>query len=304
MYGLPVSANHDRLAKCILEEIFDPVGIARREFEIEPGYLRRADFLFQPVNLPPEQAWPPHLRMAFSMVQQVCLFEICSTPPDEDEMLDLHCKQMNLRNRRRQQGETGAEAMPRLWVLCWGRPAKAFAALGVEPDKNQGFHRLSLPWMKVGIIVLPELERTRQTLVLRLMGPPRIREEALAEIQAIPPTDPEYMAIHTLLAALRHAIERDKLIPEEEKQAFMTPARAEIERLLTRAKSEGTTLAMRALLQDTFSLRFDAPLPSDLVDRLQATEDAALLRRAHAVAISATDQDSATEQLRSLLPAN
>ena len=48
-----MSNHRDRLAKCILEETLESIGLPRREFEIDPGYLPRADCCVLPVTLPP-----------------------------------------------------------------------------------------------------------------------------------------------------------------------------------------------------------------------------------------------------------
>ncbi len=206
-----MSVHRDRLVKRILEETLDPVGETRREMEVEPDYLPRADFFFTPLSLPPEATWPRYLKLLYRMVQALCLFEFCTHPPDEHGVLDFVCKQFSLRNRRRQQGKD--QALPYLWIMTCGRPVSAFAALGVEPAEGwpRGFYRV-VPWLRLGFVVLPELERTRETQVLRLIGPASVRKEALAEMQAVPMEDKEHQAIHHFLAQLLHAIERDNLI--------------------------------------------------------------------------------------------
>ena len=154
-----MSANRDRLAKCVLEEVLDPFGTTQREVEIEPGYLQRGDFLFTPHHpLAPENG-PGYLRLVRRMVEEISLFEFSSNSPDEEETLDFHCKQMSLRNRRRQKGEE--PPMPRLWVLSAHKPVTALAALSAEadPEFGAGFYRLTR-WTRMRIVVLPDSRAT------------------------------------------------------------------------------------------------------------------------------------------------
>ncbi len=289
--------HRDRLAKRILEETLDSVGATRREFEVDPGYLPRADFCFLPLLLPPEPEWPLHRRLLYRMVRSLCMFEVCSHPPDKDEVLDFHYKQMGVRNRRRQQQESPWQ--PWLWVLSCGRPVSAFAELGVEPAPGwpAGFYRMAA-WSQIGIVVLGELERTRETLVLRLMGPAPVQKEALAEIQVIPETDPEHQALTDLVTELRHAIERDSLIPQEDREAFMTAARAEFEKFKTEVYSQGIMTS----IQDLWGLRFGGPVQDELTARLTATADPRLLRQVLAIIARAANPGIAESQIHALLP--
>src|SRR6202022_1038227 len=81
------------------------------------------------------------------------------------------------------------------------------------------------------VVVLSELPRTRETLLLRLLGPPRTRRQAEGELDLIRGEDPEREGLFRLTASLRLAVWRDKKIPAEQKEDFMTEAKREIERM-------------------------------------------------------------------------
>lgn len=193
-----MSNHRDRLAKCILEETLDSVGVTRRELEIDPGFLPRADLYFEPGVLPPEAERPTFLRVLYQMVPAPCVFEVETHPPSKDHMLDLHFKQMGVRNRRQHQGQ--GSVLPYLWTLTCGRPVGAFKELGVQaaPEFPRGFYHVPMSWVRMGIVVLPELPTKRETLVLRLMGTAQQQAEALAEVQALPLSDPEHLALRRL----------------------------------------------------------------------------------------------------------
>lgn len=272
-----MSANRDRLAKLVLEEALDPFGVTQREVEIEPGYLQRGDFLFTPIHPVVLEQWPGYLQLMGKMVGEISMFEFSSNPPDEGEALDFHCKQMNLRNRRRLKGEQ--PEMPRLWTLSAGKPVKALSSLSAEPDESfpEGFYRMA-PWTKMGFVVLPELPRTRQTVVLRMLGTSRLRQDALDEIAAIPDSDGEQAALFTMVAALRHAIDRDTLIPQEEKESFMTAARLEFERFKTDLVNQSAIQASQEAMLVTLEAR-GMPLDDMSRQRILSCQDLPTLKR-------------------------
>ena len=305
-----MSNARDRLAKCILEETLESIGLPRREFEIDPGYLPRADCCVLPVALPPEAEWPGSLRLLYRMAQVLCLFEVETHPPGVDQVLDLHCKQMNLRNRRRQQAPSEESVLPWLWIVTCGRPVGAFSALEIKAAAGwpTGVYQAA-QWTRIGVVVVPELPRLRETLLLRLMGPAALRDEALAEIRQLGDEAPERNALQRLVGALRHAIRGDTLIPQKEREEFMTAAQAAVERMeariekrgLKRGLKQGVTQGLCCSIQDLWSLRFSAPLSEERVARLLALGDEERLRAALALVARADDGDTATRELDALL---
>lgn len=311
-----MSNHRDRLAKCILEESLDSLGITRRELEIDPAFLPRADLCFFPHPLPAAQPPPSHLRLLVRMVVDLTLFEIETHPPDRDQVLDFLCKQLNLRNRRRQKGE--GDELPFLWIITCGRPVSAFAQLEVKPAAGwpPGFY-LMAPWTRVGFVVVPELPTTRDTLLLRMMGPARVRDQALGEIRAIPATDPEHRTWSSLLVELRHAIGSDSLIPQEDQEAFMTAARAAVEKFKAEVYEEGHQdgikdgrregrreaypEVLKLSILDVWVNRFAAPLGDPLAERLAAIDNPRVLRQVLAVVARAADSAGATAEAEAIL---
>ena len=280
--------------------------LTRRELEIDPGFLPRADLYFEPGVLPPEAERPTFLRVLYQMVPAPCVFEVETHPPSKDHMLDLHFKQMGVRNRRQHQGQ--GSVLPYLWTLTCGRPVGAFKELGVQaaPEFPRGFYHVPMSWVRMGIVVLPELPKARETLVLRLMGTAQQQAEALAEVQALPLSDPEHLALRRLLGGLRHVIQGDKLLPREEKEAFMTAGRAEVLSLEAEAWEKGFKIGIKLatyfeLLADAWTGRFGAPVEAALAARLAAVENPRVLRQAFALVIRATDAATATREVEELL---
>src|SRR6202022_341277 len=81
------------------------------------------------------------------------------------------------------------------------------------------------------VVVLSELPRTRETLLLRLLGSPSTRRQAEGGMDVVPADDREREGLFRLAASLRLAVWRDKKIPAEQREGFMTEAKREIERM-------------------------------------------------------------------------
>ena len=93
--------------------------------------------------------------------------------------------------------------------------------------------------MNLYVVVLSELPRNRETLLLRLLGSHEMRKQALAEIHEIPKGDPDFNAMISLLTYVQGIIERDPRIPHPEKEDIMTAMRQEFERFRQSLRQEG-----------------------------------------------------------------
>src|SRR6185312_5468360 len=99
-----------------------------------------------------------------------------------------------------------APPLPVLWVLSAGRPSSANEAFGFQPAESwpagvyrapRGFH--------AGLVVVRELPKTRDPLLLRLLGAGKVFREALAELAALPPEARESVLVRPVL--LRYRLE-------------------------------------------------------------------------------------------------
>jgi hypothetical protein len=77
-----------------------------------------------------------------------------------------------------------AVAFPALVVISSGRPESALAAYECRKAKPGVSH--AAPGLALRIVVLSELPRTQETLLLRLLGSGRVLREALADLAAMP----------------------------------------------------------------------------------------------------------------------
>ena len=77
-----------------------------------------------------------------------------------------------------------AVAFPALVVISPGRPETVLDAYGCQAVRSGVHHAV---WgLVLRVVVLAELHRTRETLLLRLLGPRRLLREALADLTVLP----------------------------------------------------------------------------------------------------------------------
>jgi hypothetical protein len=87
------------------------------------------------------------------------------------------------------ENEPAAEApqvipFPWLLVISQGRPATVLEVYGCKQIRDGVYE--AVPGLRMRIVVLAELPRTRETLLLRLLGSGRVLKDALADLWALP----------------------------------------------------------------------------------------------------------------------
>jgi hypothetical protein len=96
-----------------------------------------------------------------------------------------------------------AVSFPTLVVIGPGRPETVLEAYGCTPVRPGVYHAV---WgLVLRVVVLAELPRTRETLLLRLLGAARLLREALADLAALPDDAWEKTIVTPLLVHFRLA---------------------------------------------------------------------------------------------------
>jgi hypothetical protein len=105
---------------------------------------------------------------------------------------------------------------PRLWIFAAGRAKAVIRGYGLAPMPSFPTAFLEgQPEERVGLVVLPELPRTRETLLLRLMAAGEVLRAALAELAGLPEDAWERQIAMPPLLALRIEIPQDSPDPDE-----------------------------------------------------------------------------------------
>ena len=168
-----------------------------------------------------------------------------------------------------------AVSFPALVVIGLGRPETVLEAYGCNPVRSGVYHAV---WgLVLRVIVLAELPRTRETLLLRLLGAKRLLREALADLAALPDDAWEKTIATPLLVHFRlgdeHATNQENDVSAEI-QAWFEDYQ---QKLRNEAIKEGRNEGVRDVLLRQLRVRF-GELPAATVARIEAADMADLER--------------------------
>jgi hypothetical protein len=161
-------------------------------------------------------------------------------------------------------------------VIGPGRPETVLEAYGCTPVRPGVYHAV---WgLVLRVVVLAELPRTRETLLLRLLGAKRLLREALADLAALPDdawekTIATPLLVHFRLANTEHATNQENDVSAEI-QAWFEDYQ---QKLRNEAIKEGRQEEARRLLLRQLRVRF-GELPAATVARIEAADLADLER--------------------------
>jgi hypothetical protein len=181
-----------------------------------------------------------------------------------------------------------AVPFPALVVIGPGRPETVLGAYRCEPVRPGVYH--AVPGLVLRVVVLAELPRTRETLLLRLLSVGRLLREALADLAALPDEAWEKGIATPLLIHFRLGIEEPPTNEEDDVSAeirawvedYQQKLRAEmrsegLKEGLKEGLNEGLKEGERNLLLRLLRFRF-GELPAAAVARIKAAETAELER--------------------------
>lgn len=287
----------DQLGKDVAAGTLDPTGTVQTEAEV-PGRVRRVDLAFEP---DPAQRAARELRgLLGRMGHEPCILELFQKTPLPGEVLRSVQKQlalMELRSvREGRRPVLTPKSHPVLWVVSSGRPKKVLAHLGMKPMPAwpPGFYEAAAG-LRLRVVVVRELPRTRETLMLRLMGRGRVLLRAVAEVEALPPGAWEREIALPALVELQLALGARGGLQSAEERGLMMRRLERYEELKKTLLEEGEALGRRegealgrregearirqrllAGLARTYRRRFGEP-SVDWLAALDATHDPELL---------------------------
>ncbi|HEX7839925.1 MAG TPA: DUF4351 domain-containing protein [Kofleriaceae bacterium] len=169
-----------------------------------------------------------------------------------------------------------AVAFPALVVISPGRPETVLDAYGCQAVRPGIHHAV---WgLVLRVVVLAELPRTRETLLLRLLGPRRLLREALADLAVLPGDAWERTLATPLLVHFRLGNNEHATRQEDDMSAEIRAWFEDYEKKLrTEARKEGIKEGERSLLLRQLHARF-GELPEATVTRIEAADMADLER--------------------------
>jgi hypothetical protein len=290
----------DQLGKQIGKQALDLSGLTVAHDEISPD-AHHADLRHEPD--PTRGADRARLGLLGRLAAFLCLLELFSYAPDEDEVLacvgkliafrQKHARAFRQRRARNARGREGAETFikPFVWIITAGRPTAVLTELGGSPIEGwpAGVY-FSAALFRVGIVVASELPWDRSTLLVRLMAAGPLLPRAIEDLGALPADAPERVVAEQILLNLQHVLgKKESRTPEE--QEFIVTMHNTWEKAREEGRAEG---AARALLT---TLRVRGIAVSDAVrERILAQKDLERLERWHERAVVAASIDDVLDK--------
>ncbi|UQA58384.1 hypothetical protein [Polyangium aurulentum] len=176
----------DQFGKNILHDTFRHHGQTQTEAEVPPGDAQRIDLWFIPDETR-ARGTSRFTGVLAAVARAPAFIELWSKVPEEKEFNGCLRKRyawhhvLELREKREW-------TMPPLWGISAGRPDALLGRFGFEPapEGPAGHYQTAAPGWQARMVVVGELPRVRDTILLRLLGHPPVRRQALEELKALP----------------------------------------------------------------------------------------------------------------------
>ena len=195
----------DQLAKQLARDGLAPGGRVETEAEVTPDALR-IDVWFVPSARRAPRVLAP-LGLLGRMARTSCTLEPYHRTPSGGQAAGgiakhrFFCRDLERRRPR--------PPAPMQWILCSGRPSAALVGLGFRRSRRGAGIYEGPALTRTRIVVISELRRTRDTLLVRLMGAGTTLERAITDVQDLPMDAPERRLALPVLVQLRFEIPAD-----------------------------------------------------------------------------------------------
>ena len=294
-----MQSPYDHLGKTIGHSALAPCGTTEMEAVIAPE-PRRADLHHEPD--PARNAERARLGLLGRIAAIVCLIELYSGAPTDDDAIACLGKLIAFRQRLRREADKRRKALkkhlrrenpgqalppaepfvsPLCWIIAARHPAAAltrFAATSAA-DWPRGvyFGTGSLVGaegvLRMGIVDASELHRERETLLVRFMAAGPLLPEAIADLATLEDGAHERTVAEQILVDLEHVLgSKVGATPEEEEFVMSMQGTWKDARKLgaTEAKAGAVLAVLRARR---------VVVPDTARDRILAEKDSAQLER-------------------------
>ena len=220
-YAGVIRNRSDQLGKNILHDLLSLRGGAWTETEVPPGDALRIDLWFVPDETRRDVKTGLTGILA-RMADAAACIELWSDGLDVDEFhACLHKRYawhraLESRDKRKWQ-------LPTLWHVCAGCPENAIKKFGLEldPAGPSGVYRMEREVFDVRLIVIPELPRVRETVLLRLLGRTPARRRALEDLKALPPDALERTLADRWLVRLKYEVPESAVVSQDDQELIM-----------------------------------------------------------------------------------
>ena len=244
----------DDAAKELLQAALEDSGEVRIQHELR-GSARHADVTFVPRR---EAKGRRVSGLLGRMVKSTCIIECYQKPPSVLE--GYRCVDKRLRLWEAQQKTRPRAKLPRLWVVSAGRPRSMMGHFGFVSAEGwpRGVYRMEPARLRLMLVVVPELERERSTLMCRLLGNVSTVQLALEDLSVLPERAWEHSATLPALSMLSSlgSSRKEKVIAmcalslyEQHRRKIIEEERARLEKSLYEQHREKIIEEERARLE-------------------------------------------------------
>jgi hypothetical protein len=249
-----VRARLDQLGKNILHDLLGAFGA------VEPGMdgasLDGEGFGLWYAADPARSALQPGQTPGLlqSLAVSSCLVELCSDAADESA---LHaCAARRYRWQRVLEQRSGRrEPLPLLWVLSAERPEAWLKSFGfaLVADGAQKHYKTAASGWRIRLAVIADLPRTRDTLLLRLLGSGAVRRQAARELVVLPLDAWEAVIALPWLARLLFEVPAQAAELPADERDFIMETREWFEQLQRQLREEGVAQGLSRGREEGFA---------------------------------------------------
>jgi len=280
----------DQFAKNLLRDALSRACTAETEVEVLAA-TQKIDVFTTPD--PARATERAHMGLLGELAERSCLFEPFHDTPTLRQLRRCINKQHTWHHELERRARTAIGTSPpeptrdrpaadevpfsTLVVISPGRPATALDAYGCQ-SVQPGVYQAAAQGLALCVVVLAELPRTRETLLLRLLGRGRLFSQALAELAKLPNdawersvTTP--LLVHFQLGSHAHPTNEEDNVSAEIQAWFEDYQR----KLRSEEREEGRKEGERNLLLRQLRACF-GELPPAAVARVEAADLADLER--------------------------
>jgi len=274
----------DKLAKRLSRRVLGPGGHVSVEHEVAPD-AQAVDIWFEPD--PAREAERARRGLLGRLMGAPSMIEPFHVTPGLEHVRAVIHKQHALHRVRHAEARRERRPhppFPHAWILSPGRPERVIAGYGFQRAHGAppGLWTRR-PADAIGLVVLRELPKTRDTLLLRLMGAGEVLRVAIEELLELPEDAWEREVALEELIALRFEIPQDSLVQAEREFLMATHS---LEYWKRTFREEG----MKDGLVATYRARF-GKVPAAVAEAIAATHDPAALERLVTLVATASRDD-------------
>ncbi len=176
-----------------------------------------------------------------------------------------------IRRANRENTRLNENNYPKLWILTPTASSTILEGFGAKTDNDNwcpGIYLLP-QYLRTGLVVIHQLPKTLETLWLRILGRDRVQQQAIDELEELPPDNQFRLNALLLLSSLRSNLEVSSELEVQDRELIMRLSPLLLEQLEAATQSgieqgiqQGMEQAIRmertAVIENLLKVRFNS----------------------------------------------